>query len=165
MTHNKISSATFKTAFGKFFICSTTKGIKSLKLLNKTSFIELNENNLIINQAIKQIDEYFNGQRIEFTIPIDFQLPFFYQKVLLHVRRISFGAINSYKEVAINCNNEKAFRAVGTANSLNPIPILIPCHRVVPSNGSIGEYAYGKKIQRFLLEHEGHSINDNLFFS
>jgi methylated-DNA-[protein]-cysteine S-methyltransferase len=162
---NKISSVTFKTILGKFLICSSSKGIKSLKLLDNNSTLNLNKNSRIIDQTIKQLDEYFNGQRIAFTIPIDLHLPFFYQKVLLNVKKILFGSVISYKQIAINCNNSKACRAVGTANNLNPIPILIPCHRVVPSDGSIGNYAYGKKIKRFLLEHEGHSINDNLFFS
>lgn len=164
MIPDKISSATFKTTFGRFFICSSSRGIRNLKLLNDTSDLELNKNNLIIDEAIKQINEYFHGKRKEFTIPIDLQLPFFYQKVLMCVRKISYGTFNSYKEIAISCNNKKAYRAVGTANNLNPIPILIPCHRVVPSNGSIGNYTYGKKIKRNLLEHEGHLINDNLFF-
>lgn len=166
MSRNKISSATFKTILGKFLISSSSKGIRSLKFLDNFSYpTDFDGTSVMADQAIEQINEYLSGVRTEFDVPIDLELPAFYQKVLLTVRKIRFGTINSYKQVAIICDNKKAYRAVGNANSLNPIPIIIPCHRVVPSNGSIGRYAYGEQIKKILLEHEGHSINDNLFFN
>ncbi|MDC0384025.1 MGMT family protein [Candidatus Marinimicrobia bacterium] len=89
-------------------------------------------------------------------------MPPFYRKVLSEVSKIPFGSVLTYKDVAKMSGNIKAFRAVGTANSSNPLPIIIPCHRVISSNGSIGGYAYGLEMKKKLLKLEQHSLNVSL---
>ncbi len=80
--------------------------------------------------------------------------PSFYLDVLKRVRKIPYGKTASYKDIASDLNNKKAFRAVGSANAQNPIPIIIPCHRVILFNGKSGDYGGGKKLKKRLINHE-----------
>ena len=82
-------------------------------------------------------------------------MPPFYKKVLNEVSKIKHGQVASYMDIAINCGNKNSVRAVGSANANNPIPIIIPCHRVISSNGAIGGYGGGLEKKMFLLNHEG----------
>ena len=108
----------------------------------------------ISKQASKEIIEYFDGTRKSFMVPIQLDLPSFYKTVLLQVKKIGYGKTASYKEIARMSGNDKATRAVGTANSKNPIPIIIPCHRIISSNGSLGGYTGGLDKKSYLLRHE-----------
>ena len=128
--------------------------------LHKIEFINdgLPKNNSKISPLARQvkleIKEYFNGTRKRFKIPIRLNLPTFYRRVLLEVKKIEYGYVNSYFELAKRVENQKATRAVGTANAKNPIPIIIPCHRVILSNQKIGKYSGGIEKKGFLLKHE-----------
>lgn len=105
--------------------------------------------------AHRQLDEYFDGRRRAFDVPIDLRLAHgFRREVLDHLRDIPFGSTASYGTVAAAAGRPKASRAVGTACATNPLPILIPCHRVVRSDGSIGEYLGGPEAKRQLLSLE-----------
>ena len=81
-----------------------------------------------------EIKEYFNGTRKRFKIPIKLNLSPFYKSVLLEVKKIEYGYVKTYFELAKRVENQKATRAVGTANAKNPIPLIIPLHRVILSN-------------------------------
>ena len=107
-----------------------------------------------LTEASKQIDEYFNGTRKLFEIPFKLNLPPFYKKVLLEVKKIKYGETTSYGKIARMAGNDKAVRAVGTANAKNPLPIIIPCHRIIYSNGNIGGYSGGLDKKLYLLDHE-----------
>ena len=128
--------------------------------LHKIEFINdgLPKNNSKISPLARQvkleIKEYFNGTRKRFKIPIKLNLPPFYRKVLLEVKKIEYGYVTSYFELAKRVENQKATRAVGTANAKNPIPLIIPCHRVILSNQKIGKYSGGIEKKGFLLKHE-----------
>ena len=108
----------------------------------------------IARQVSKEITEYFDGTRKSFMVPLKLDLPPFYKRVLLQVKNIGYGRTASYGEIAIMAGNNKAARAVGTANSKNPIPIIIPCHRIISSNGTLGGYTGGLKKKSYLLRHE-----------
>ena len=108
----------------------------------------------ILVKASKQINEYFNGNRKLFEIPFKLNLPPFYKKVLLEVKKIKYGETASYGKIARMAGNNKAVRAVGTANAKNPLPIIIPCHRIISSNGNIGGYSGGLDKKLYLLDHE-----------
>ena len=82
-------------------------------------------------------------------------MPPFYYKALMAVKSIPYGQYQTYKEIAMKAGNPKAVRAAGTANARNPIPIVIPCHRVLASNGGLGGYGGGLNIKNFLLNLEG----------
>lgn len=109
----------------------------------------------------KEILEYFNGERTSFTIPLAPVGTDFQQRVWQVLLQIPYGKTCSYKDVACAIGNEKASRAVGMANGKNPIIIIIPCHRVVQSDGFLGGYSGGLPIKIALLEREGVMIKDD----
>ncbi|EKQ50893.1 MULTISPECIES: methylated-DNA--[protein]-cysteine S-methyltransferase [unclassified Clostridium] len=121
------------------------------KLENKT--IEKNETELL-KAAISQLEEYFEGKRYFFDLPLDPKGTEFQKKVWDALKEIPFGETKSYGEIAKIIGNEKASRAVGMANNRNPIPIIIPCHRVIGANGKLVGYAGGLGIKETLLNIE-----------
>jgi methylated-DNA-[protein]-cysteine S-methyltransferase len=104
----------------------------------------------------RQLDEYFAGGRRGFDVPIDWQLVRgFAGDVLRATARIPFGSVSSYREVAIEAGSPSAYRAAGNALGSNPIPIVVPCHRVLHAGGGLGGYTGGLERKRFLLRLEG----------
>jgi methylated-DNA-[protein]-cysteine S-methyltransferase len=104
----------------------------------------------------RELDEYFAGRRRAFDVPVDLQLVHgFRLAVISHLREISYGATESYGEVAAAAGNPAAVRAVGTACGHNPVPVVVPCHRVVRSDGAIGQYRGGVEAKATLLALEG----------
>jgi methylated-DNA-[protein]-cysteine S-methyltransferase len=105
--------------------------------------------------ASRQLDEYFAGRRTVFQLPLDLRLATgFRRAVLAHLPEIGYGRTESYAQVAAAAGNPKAVRAVGTACARNPLPLVVPCHRVIRSDGSYGEYAGGVAAKRTLLRME-----------
>ena len=117
-----------------------------------------------IKNCIAQLDEYFKGIRKEFTIKTNPNGTEFQGRVWNQLRKIPYGQTISYLELAKQLGDEKAIRAVGTANGQNPIPIIIPCHRVIGSNGTLTGYAGGLLKKQWLLEHEGAIQQKSLFW-
>jgi methylated-DNA-[protein]-cysteine S-methyltransferase len=108
-----------------------------------------------LDRAARQLDEYFAGRRRAFTVPVDLQLARgFRLSVLLHLRDIPYGRTESYTAVARAAGNPSAVRAAASACSHNPLPLVVPCHRVVRSDGSFGEYLGGPKAKHALLAME-----------
>lgn len=108
----------------------------------------------IYNLIFDQLNQYFMGKRKEFKIPISLSGSSFELKVWKHLQKISYGKTLAYSEVAEAVGRPGAARAVGRANSRNPIAVIIPCHRVISADGSINGYANGVWRKRWLLEHE-----------
>jgi methylated-DNA-[protein]-cysteine S-methyltransferase len=104
--------------------------------------------------TIKQLESYISGERREFDIVLNPSGTAFQKQVWDKLITIPYGEVRSYKEIAIMIGNEKASRAVGMANGKNPIPIIIPCHRVIGSNGGLTGYAFGLAIKEKLLDLE-----------
>ncbi|GAB3143963.1 methylated-DNA--[protein]-cysteine S-methyltransferase [Amycolatopsis stemonae] len=105
-----------------------------------------------LDAVARQLDEYFAGGRRAFDVPLDFRLARgFRLAVLAHLPDIAYGRTESYAQVAAAAGSPKAVRAVGTACALNPLPLVVPCHRVVRSDGSYGQYAGGEEAKRLLL--------------
>nr|WP_221316407.1 methylated-DNA--[protein]-cysteine S-methyltransferase [Saccharopolyspora gloriosae] len=99
-----------------------------------------------------QLDEYFAGRRHEFDVPLDLRLSTGFRRAVLdHLPRIAYGGTESYAQVAAAAGSPRAVRAVGTACATNPLPVVVPCHRVVRSDGSTGGYAGGPEAKRTLL--------------
>jgi len=108
-----------------------------------------------LDAVARQVDEYFAGVRHDFDVPLDFRLSKgFRRAVLEHLVDIPYGRTESYAQVATAAGSPKAVRAVGTACATNPIPLVVPCHRVVRSNGSFGGYRGGEDAKRLLLTME-----------
>jgi methylated-DNA-[protein]-cysteine S-methyltransferase len=105
-----------------------------------------------LDPAARQLDEYFAGRRTEFELPLDFRLATgFRRAVLAHLPAIPYGRTESYAQVAAAAGSPKAVRAVGTACAMNPLPVVVPCHRVVRSDGTMGGYAGGPGAKLTLL--------------
>jgi len=105
-----------------------------------------------LEAAVRQLDEYFTGGRRMFDLPLDFRLSRgFHRAVLAHLPEIGYGSTESYAQVAAAAGSPKAVRAVGTACATNPLPVVVPCHRVVRADGSFGGYVGGEEAKRTLL--------------
>jgi len=113
------------------------------------------EKNKILKQAIRQLNEYFNGKRTAFKLPLSPTGTEFQQKVWRILRDIPFGQTTTYGIISKKLGDSNAVRAVGTANGQNPIPIIIPCHRVLGSGQKMTGYSGGIDRKRWLLKHEG----------
>lgn len=105
-----------------------------------------------LDSVARQVEEYFAGRRRVFDLPLDFRLSKgFRRNVLAHLPEIAYGRTESYAEVAAAAGSPKAVRAVGTACATNPLPVVVPCHRVVRSDGSFGGYVGGPEAKQMLL--------------
>lgn len=116
------------------------------------------EKTSLIQNTMKQLDEYFAGERKEFDLPLKTSGTDFMKKDWDALRTIPYGQTCSYKDIAIKIGNPKAFRAVGLANNRNPISIIIPCHRVIGANGKMVGYGGGIPIKEFLLKLEQENL-------
>jgi methylated-DNA-[protein]-cysteine S-methyltransferase len=107
------------------------------------------------DEVARQLDEYFAGRRKVFDTPVDLQLAHgFRRSVVSHLADIAYGSTATYAAVAAAAGNPKAVRAVGSACANNPLPLVLPCHRVVRSDGSLGQYLGGSEVKAALLAME-----------
>ncbi|WP_270517863.1 methylated-DNA--[protein]-cysteine S-methyltransferase [Megamonas funiformis] len=113
----------------------------------------------LLSMATIQLDEYFQGKRTTFSLPFKLIGTPFQLAVWKELQNIPYGQTTSYKEIAQKINKPKAYRAVGMANNKNPLPIIIPCHRVIGSNGKLIGYAGGLNLKNYLLELEKSHTN------
>ena len=109
---------------------------------------------LVLEKTVEQLDEYFFNNRKFFTINYFLNTTWFFKKVLEEVSLIKFGKVKSYKQIAKILKNKYAYRAVANANARNPLPIIIPCHRVIKSSGDMGGYRGGIITKKYLLSLE-----------
>ena len=121
---------------------------------NNLNDISLDDNNIMIDIK-NQLHDYFEGKRKDFDIQLDIKGTQFEKDVYRALKKVSYGKITTYKELAQKSGHPKAYRAVGTALKKNKIPIIIPCHRVLKTNKGIGNYNGGKWRKEKLLQIEG----------
>ncbi|SFS82826.1 methylated-DNA--[protein]-cysteine S-methyltransferase [Marininema halotolerans] len=117
--------------------------------------VRIEQNDLALLSFAKQLQEYFKGKNVHFDIPLDMYGTPFQKLVWEQLQTIPYGELRSYKDMAASIGAPKAVRAVGGANNKNPVAIVVPCHRVIGSNGSLVGYGSGLKIKEFLLSLEG----------
>lgn len=166
-TKEIIVTTTFSTPIGEMFAAASKKGIVMLtfftpfnieakiQTLKNTLDTDVLPANCEIFDALKtQLDEYFDKKRTIFEIPLQLVGSAFQIKAWKELLNIPYGKTISYKEQAIKIENEKAFRAVANANAQNMIAILVPCHRVISSNGKLNGYNGGVEKKEFLLKLE-----------
>ena len=147
-----------KTPIGIITIKEKNNKIIELQL-NSNLVQPLKENEKIketplLIETEKQLTEYFNKTRTKFDLPLDPQGTDFMKRVWKELIQIPYGETRTYKQIAQKIGNEKASRAVGMANNKNPIPIIIPCHRVIGANNKLVGYALGLDKKEFLLDLE-----------
>jgi methylated-DNA-[protein]-cysteine S-methyltransferase len=109
-----------------------------------------------LDDVRRQLDEYFQGRLRDFSVPLDWRLTSGFQGRAIHqIAHIPYGQTISYGELAARAGSPRAFRAAGTACGANPLPPIVPCHRVLPASGGVGNYGGGPEMKKALLELEG----------
>ena len=116
-----------------------------------------------LKEAVLQLQDYFDGKRTTFTFPLNPSGTDFQKKVWQELLKIPFGKTSSYMELSKRLGDVKAIRAVASANGKNPLWIVIPCHRVIGTDGSLTGYAGGLWRKKWLLEHENPTLQESLF--
>ena len=159
---NPIKRAFLKTPLGYLEINGTEKGISKIEFLNFR--VRISRVPASLKPCIKQLKEYFLGKRHSFTINLDLTGSSFQIKVWNELIKIPYGTTISYLELARRVGDIKALRAVGGANGTNPVIILVPCHRVIGSDGRLVGYGGGIKRKKWLLEHEHAFAQRDLFY-
>ena len=164
-----VAYATFDSPLGTLLLASTPRGLVRLAYLNgdEAEVLEHLADRLSprilaaprrLDEPRRELDEYFEGNRRRFEVPLDWRLTRgFTRRVLEATARIPYGATATYKQVATEAGNALAFRAAGNALGSNPIPIIVPCHRILHSGGGLGGYTGGLERKRVLLGAEGYS--------
>ncbi|MCA1960434.1 MAG: methylated-DNA--[protein]-cysteine S-methyltransferase [Desulfomonile sp.] len=131
-------------------------GVRSISFISPPSSVRKRDGHPIMNRLIEQLDRYFSGDLTAFTVPVDVDTGTpFQRKVWEELTRIPYGETRSYADLAAAIGSPRAARAVGSANGENPVPILIPCHRVVKADGALGGFSSGTHIKQALLKLEG----------
>ncbi len=169
---------TFNSPLGKIMVCCSGQGLRELSLGSRQKLRErrngvnrltgsAEEQRLLANsfnkkngarlarRAVAELNEYAAGRRKRFTVPLDLRGTPFQLKVWRALLRIPYGKTRSYQQIARAVGNPRASRAVGMANHYNPVAIIVPCHRVIASDGSLGGYAGGLKRKTQILRLEG----------
>jgi methylated-DNA-[protein]-cysteine S-methyltransferase len=147
---------------------ASSKGIRNIfinKDFSQRDFTKLNEvtsKDPVMFNLFKQLDQYFKRERKEFNLPLDIIGTDFQKRVWTELENIKYGETITYQELAIRLGDVKSIRAAGRANGANPLPIVIPCHRVIGANGKLVGYGGGLEVKKKLLELEG-SLNPDLF--
>lgn len=146
----------YASPLGIIEIKGNEEGIFSVLFVERqqVEFYQQADTFAILINCFTQLDEYFKGERLEFSVPFIIEGTAFQQSVWQALTTVPYGKTASYKEIAILVGNEKAVRAVGTTNSKNLISIIVPCHRIIGANGKLTGYAGGLWRKEWLLEHE-----------
>lgn len=139
---------------GNLTLVADEEGLKEIRFGWEIKEGEKEENHPLLQSARKELEEYFQGKRKDFSVPLKPDGTVFQKKVWKALTEIPYGETRTYGEIAAAVGNEKASRAVGMANHCNPIPIIIPCHRVIGKNGKLTGYAGGLEKKTVLLELE-----------
>ena len=155
-------NTSINTPLGPLFIEGSRDGISSLSFVD-TPISETIEVPPVLQQAVIQLNEYFNKQRREFSLQLAPKGTVFQQKVWKKLQDIPYGKTTSYQEMANQLGDPKVIRAAASANGKNPIAIVVPCHRVIGSDGSLTGYAGGLHRKKWLLEHESPIKQGKLF--
>jgi len=146
----------YASPIGLLEIVATSEAVVSVRFVNDLGKGEApaRPTTLVLEEAIRQLDEYFQGKRREFELSYDFRGTPFQKRVWQALLEIPYGQTISYQELAAAIGNHKAVRAVGHANGRNPISIMAPCHRVIGKNGHLTGYGGGLERKEWLLNHE-----------
>lgn len=150
-----------KSPFGQIHLSYNLHGISALDFKDITLDIHLNNiDNQMFVLIKSQLENYFSGQLNEFTLPLNPEGTMFQKKVWEELRKVPYGTTCTYQELATKLGGKEKTRAVAAAIAKNPILILIPCHRVIGSNGKLTGFSGGLDRKRLLLELEGNMIHD-----
>lgn len=149
----RVASAYYKSELGVLKVTGTEDGIHAVEFTNIETTAQMAAPTCL-RECFRQLDEYFSGGRQQFALPLKPQGTDFQKAVWNELSKIPYGQTVTYMHVAKALGNPNAVRAVGAANGRNPIPIIVPCHRVIGSNGDLIGFGGGIWRKEFLLRHE-----------
>lgn len=152
--------AEHESPLGRLLLAATDSGLCGIyfeehRYFKGTAGWHRNAGHPHLRNAAQQLDEYFAGQRTTFDIALDMKGTEFQRAVWKELLMLPFGRTTSYRDIAQRIANPKAIRAAGTVIGRNPVSIIVPCHRVLGTSGSLSGYAGGLERKRYLLAHEG----------
>jgi methylated-DNA-[protein]-cysteine S-methyltransferase len=157
MNNDPLFFARFDTSFCEIILVGNSEGLTNLHLNTgegKRKF-EISDqwksDSHLFSEAIQQVKSYFAGELTCFSLPLNPQGTEFQKQVWQQLIKIPYGETRSYKDIAVAIGNDKAVRAVGMANGKNPLPLFVPCHRVIGSNGKLTGFAHGLAMKEKLL--------------
>ncbi len=156
-----METVNIKTPLGMATIKGDENGIAIISIADEGEISKVIPS--VLQEAVTQLQDYFDGQRTHFDLKLNPIGTDFQQKVWKGLCEISFGKTMSYLELAKQLGDVKAIRAVASANGKNPLWIVVPCHRVIGTDGSLTGYAGGLWRKKWLLEHENPSTQQSLF--
>ena len=158
MTYYKMS---MKTPIGNLILVATDRKLSLIHFDNQHANNKfklpdglIEKKNSILEETKKQLKEYFNGERKSFDLPLEWRGTKFQNAVWKALTKIKYGDTKSYSDLAEKVGSPKAVRAVGMTNGRNPVPIVVPCHRVIGKNGTLTGFAGGLEVKEFLLRLE-----------
>lgn len=163
----KVYCTSFESRIGKIYVASSERGVCKISVPNETHkdffnwlTVHYGSDAVVDNRSrnkdiIDQLNRYFNGKLVKFTCPIDLIGTEFQLRVWKELTRISYGSTVTYKQIARKISMPGASQAIGKANGANPLPIIIPCHRVLGAKSALVGYSCGIKTKEFLLRLEG----------
>lgn len=151
----------YESPIGSLFVRASAEGIAEISFPRDGLTAEKHGDSAVLDACISQLDEFFQGKRATFDVPLDLRGTYFQISVWRSLLLIPCGDTWSYGKVAVQVGRAKASRAVGGANHNNPVAIIVPCHRVVGSNGKLVGYGGGLWRKEWLLEHEKKLIRRN----
>jgi len=164
MTMVEITFTSYMSPLGKILVASSERGVCKIAFsTDEDKFVHdvsskfhgnVIRDDARLHSVLELLDSYFRGKPIRSHVDLDLRGTDFQRRVWSKVSKIPYGKTLTYKEIAYALKRPKASRAVGNAVGSNPVPLIIPCHRVVRSDGSLGGYAYGTSLKRKLLEME-----------
>ena len=157
-----MESCIVKTPLGFAKLEGDEHGLSSLTVLNNDITIS-NIIPEILEDGVRQLEEYFNGERTDFSLNLNPQGTDFQKRVWNALLAIPYGKTSSYLQLSKDLGDVKAIRAVANANGKNPLWIIVPCHRVIGSDGSLTGYAGGLHRKQWLIEHESPYKQQSLF--
>ena len=161
MEEQKIYGEIYESPVGALTILAGENGIQAIKFGKDEKVKSTGKASEMTRRAVKELEEYFQGKRKEFTVLCVPEGTDFQKRVWEALTRIPYGETRTYKEIAVEIGNPGASRAVGMANNKNPVPIIIPCHRVIGSDGKLTGYAGGLEVKEFLLNLERENRDEN----
>lgn len=149
----------YQSPIGTLTLIGSNGALEELRFPNKVK-LELPEEQYLkdagsFKDVVEQLSQYFDGRRTDFDLQISLIGTEFQKRVWQELRNIPYGKTASYGEIAERINNPKACRAVGLANNKNPIPIIVPCHRIIGKDGSLTGFGGGLELKQQLLDLEG----------
>ena len=155
----------YKTPIGTAEIIGDENGIQSISVLDDdiSTLSSTNDIPKVLQNCVTQLDEYFKGERVDFDLKLNPKGTDFQKTVWEELLNIPYGKTRTYLEQTKHIGDPKAIRAVASANGRNPIWIVIPCHRVIGSDGSLTGYAGGVWRKKWLLDHESPVKQQSLF--